>query len=88
VLKARQGDWRGAEQDLHDALSMVDREPWVDPVALRSLLVNYALALRRNRRAREARSIEARAASIRIDRTVGSIVDITELLPKVKPAKK
>jgi len=88
VLQARQGDWQGAEHDLHDALSMADREPWMDPVALRSLLVNYALVLRRNHRPREARSIEARAAAIRIDRTASAIVDITELLPKAKPAKK
>jgi tetratricopeptide (TPR) repeat protein len=26
VLQARQGDWQGAEKDLHDALSMADRE--------------------------------------------------------------
>jgi len=88
VLLARQGDWEGAEQDLHHALSMADREPWVDPFALRSLLVNYALVLRRNHRAREARSIEARAAAIRTDRSPAAIVDITELLSKDKPTKK
>ena len=27
VLQARQGDWQGAEKDLHDALWMADREP-------------------------------------------------------------
>lgn len=88
VLQARQGDWPGAEQDLHDALSIADREPWVDPFALRALLNNYAAVLRRNHHRREARSIEARAAAIRIDRTTASIVDITELLPKAKATKK
>ena len=88
VLQAREGDWGAAEQDLHDALSMADREPWVDPVALRSLLKNYAVVLRRNRRRREARSIESRAAKIQIDRTTASIVDITDLLPKTKPTTK
>jgi tetratricopeptide (TPR) repeat protein len=88
VLHARQGDWREAEQELHDALSMSDREPWVNPVALRSLLTNYAQVLRRNHHGREARSIEARAAALQPDRTTAAIVDITDLLPKAKPAKK
>jgi tetratricopeptide (TPR) repeat protein len=88
MLQARQGDWQGAEQDLHDALTMADREPLVDPFARRALLNNYAAVLRRNHHRREARSIEARAAAIRVDRTAGAIVDITDLLPKVKPSKK
>ena len=88
VLRTRQGDWTGAEEDLHDALSMADREPWVDPVALRSLLVNYAKVLHRNHHGREARSIEARAAAIRTDGTASAIVDITDLLPKDKPSRK
>jgi tetratricopeptide (TPR) repeat protein len=88
VLRTRQGDWTGAEQDLHDALSIADREPWVHPVALRSLLVNYAKVLHRNHHGRDARSIEARAAAIRPDRTATAIVDITDLLPKDKPTKK
>ncbi len=87
VLHARQGDWREAEQDLHDALSMSDREPWIDQVALRSLLTNYALVLRKNHHRREARSIEARATAIQTDRTTAAIVDLTDLLPKAKPAK-
>jgi tetratricopeptide (TPR) repeat protein len=88
VLRTRQGDWTGAEQDLHGALLMVDREPWVNPVALRSLLDNYSRVLRRNHHKREARSIEARAAKIQMDRTTASVVDITDLLPTVKPSNK
>jgi tetratricopeptide (TPR) repeat protein len=88
VLQARQDDWRGAEQFLHDALTMADRERWVDPFTLRTLLNNYAEVLRRNHRGREARSLEARAAAIPVDRTAAAIVDITELLPKAKPVKK
>jgi tetratricopeptide (TPR) repeat protein len=88
VLQARQGDWQGAEQDLHDALMAADRERWVDPFALRDLLNNYAAVLRRNHHGHEARSIEARAASIKADRPAAAIVDITELLPKAKPVKK
>jgi len=67
---------------------MADRERLVNPIALRMLLVNYALVLRRNHRAREARSIEARAAAIRVDRRAASIMDITDLLPKVTPSKR
>jgi tetratricopeptide (TPR) repeat protein len=88
VLQARQGDWQGAEQYLHDALTMADREPWIDPFALRDLLNNYAAVLRRNHHGREARSIEARAAAMQVDPTAAAIVDITELLPKAKPVKK
>jgi len=88
VLQARQGDWHGAEQYLHDALAMADREPRVDPLALRSILNNYAAVLRRNHHGREARSIEARAAAIPIGGGPATIVDITELLPKAKPVKK
>jgi hypothetical protein len=88
VLQAWQGDWQGAEQDLHDALTMADREPWVDPSTLRALLNSYAAVLRRNNHKREARSIEARAAAMRVDRKAAAIVDITELLPKAKPPKK
>jgi tetratricopeptide (TPR) repeat protein len=88
VLRARQGDRQAAEHDLHDALSMADREPWVDPVALRSLLTNYALVLRKNHHRREARPIEARAAAIQIDRTRAALVDTTDLIPKTRPTKK
>jgi tetratricopeptide (TPR) repeat protein len=88
TLLARQNDWPGAEQDLHDALTMADRESWVDPFTLRELLNNYAQALRKNNHKREARSIEARAAAIRVDPKAAAIVDVTELLPKAKPVKK
>jgi tetratricopeptide (TPR) repeat protein len=88
ALFARQNNWRQAEQDLHDALSMSDQESWVDPVLLRSILTNYAVVLRKNHHRREARSIEARAAAIQIDRTRAGIVDITDLLPKTKPTRK
>src|SRR5262249_49646260 len=88
VLHTWQGDWREAEQELHDALSMSDRERWVHPVILRSLLTNYAHVLRRNHHRREARSIEARAAALQPDRTAAAIVNITDLLPKSKRAKR
>jgi hypothetical protein len=88
VLLARQGAWRESEQELSEALAMADREPWVDSVALRSLLIAYAYVLRRNHHAREARSIEARAAGIREDPARSAVVDVTQLLAKPKAAKK
>src|SRR5262249_54549096 len=84
ALHARQGDWRGAEQDFHDALSIADQEPWVDPVALRLLLTDYAYLLRRNHHGREARSLEARAAAIHLDPASSTTIDVTDLLPKGK----
>lgn len=88
VLLARQGAWRESEQKLSEALSMADGEPWVEPVALRSLLVAYAYVLRKNHHGREARSIKSRAAGIRGGAARSAIVDVTELLAKPKPAKK
>jgi tetratricopeptide (TPR) repeat protein len=88
VLHAWQGDWRQAEQDFRTALSMSDRQPRADPVVLRPLLTHYAYVLRKNHHSREARSIEARATALQTDRTTATIVDITELLPKTKPAKR
>jgi tetratricopeptide (TPR) repeat protein len=88
VLQAWQDDWQGAEQDLHDALTIVDREPWVDPFILRTVLNNYAAVLRRNNHKREARVIEARSAKIQVNHTSASIVDITDLLPKAKQSRK
>src|SRR5262249_32117180 len=62
LLHARRGEWREAEEDLRDALSVADREPWLDPVDLRSLLTNYARVLRKNHRRQAALTIEARIA--------------------------
>jgi hypothetical protein len=50
-------------------------------------LTDYAIVLRKNHHGREARSIEARAKAIQVDRTTAAIVDITDLLPKAKRAK-
>ena len=88
VVYGRQGDWREAEQDFHDALSIAHQEPWVDPIALRSLLTNYAYVLRRDHHGREARSMEARAAAIYLDPTLSTTIDVTDLLPKGKSARK
>lgn len=88
VLLARQGAWLEAEQDLSAALAMADQEPWLNPIALRTLLTIYAYALRRNHHRREARSIEARAAGIHTAPATSSVIDVTDLLTERKQAKK
>ena len=81
VLRARQGEWQGAERDLRDALSMADRDPSLDPSALRPILTNYAQVLRRNHHRREARGIEARIAALGRD-PASSVVDAPALLAR------
>jgi tetratricopeptide (TPR) repeat protein len=88
VLHARQGAWLEAEQDLSEALAIADREPWVNPVALRSLLTSYAYVLRRNHHRREAHSIEVRAAAIHLDPVLSAITDVTELRTKFDRSQK
>jgi tetratricopeptide (TPR) repeat protein len=88
VLHSRLGDWGLAQDDLLDALSMVDREPFVDPLVLRSILNNYSRVLRKTHHGRDARSIEARAAALPPDRTTSAVVDLTDLLVLARRAKK
>src|SRR5262249_6951831 len=59
-LHVRQREWREAGADLGAAISAADRDRQLNPALLKSVLVEYAYVLRKNHRAREARSIEAR----------------------------
>jgi tetratricopeptide (TPR) repeat protein len=88
ALHARQGQWREAEQDLRLGVLMMDREPQVDAVAVAALLANYAVALRKTHRQREARSIEARAAALRAHTVRNALVDVTELSAESNLRKK
>ena len=88
VLRARQGEWREAEQDFCDALSLADREPKFDSSALRSLLSGYAIVLRKNHRGKDARAVEARIAALGRNHAVEDVVDVTDLLPKPKHVAK
>jgi tetratricopeptide (TPR) repeat protein len=87
VLHARLGEWRQSEQDLRDALSVADLQPYVDPALLGQLLGNYAHVLRQNHRRREARIIEARKAALPGNGTAAAVVDYTKLLMEGKSAK-
>jgi tetratricopeptide (TPR) repeat protein len=88
VLHARLGEWQQSEQDLCDALSIVDSQPSVNPALLRSLLGNYSYVLRRNHHLREARSIEARTTALPANSTPAAVVDLTELLVEKRASKK
>jgi tetratricopeptide (TPR) repeat protein len=84
TLHALLGHWQQSEQDLADAVSIVDRQTSVDPALLRSLLDNYSYVLRRNHHRREARSIEARTAALPATNTTAAVVDIKDLLVEAK----
>ena len=88
ALYARLGEWQQSEQDLRDALSIADRQPFVDPSLLRPLLRNYSYVLRRNHRRQEARSIEARTAALPANRTAAAVVDVADLLAEKKAVKR
>ena len=82
----QQRRWKEAELDLFQAVSIADREPQVTPDYRATLLTDYAGALRKNRRGREASSIEARVLALRRD-GAGATVDITDLI-SIPDAKK
>jgi hypothetical protein len=79
VMHSRLGDWRLAQDDFRDALSMADREPFVDPVLLRPILNHYSQVLRKNHNGRDARSVAARAAALPVNPTTAAVVDVTDL---------
>ena len=84
AVHIHRGEWRKAEEVLRSAITAADSEMRLDPLALETLLVNYAHVLRKNHRRREARTAEARAATLYSDRTINPVVDASELLPKNK----
>jgi len=88
ILHARLGEWEQSEQDLRDALSMADRQAFIDPAVLRWILGNYSYVLRRNHHRREARSVEARRATLPTEHTTAAVVDLTDLLDEEKAPKK
>ena len=67
---------------------MADRDAQLDPGELKSLLLNYARALRKDHRRSEARSIEARVAALQSNGLTDPVVDVSELLAKPKRPRK
>ncbi|MCU1238730.1 MAG: Tetratricopeptide 4 [Candidatus Solibacter sp.] len=88
AIHIQRGEWRKAEEVLRSAISTADREMRLDPLALETLLGNYAYVLRKSHRGREARTVEARAAAVHSHRTTDPVVDVSELFDKSKNAKK
>ena len=81
-MSKQRGAWisRRGQADAEAAIDQViDRQPQVDPVAVAALLTNYAVALRKTHRHREARSIEARADAVRAHIVGNALVDVSEL---------
>ncbi len=87
ALRYRRGEWREAEEDLRDAVAMADRQLLLGPVTYAALLADYAQVLRKNRRGREARAIQARAAALG-PRQSSTLVDVTELFRERTAPKK
>jgi tetratricopeptide (TPR) repeat protein len=87
ALHTRQHEWQKAQQDLQDAISIADHETQLDPAYLGMLLGRYAQVLRKNHQGREARSVEARAASLPGRGATSALVDVTELSAKLKALK-
>ena len=79
AIYARQGKWQVASEDLGAAMSLADRDARLDSAQRKLMLANLGHILRKAHRAKEARSIEARAAAIHGPEST-SIVDASELI--------
>ena len=82
ILDARNHEWREAAEKLRQALTMISRETRADPITLRSILISYAIVLRKGHRRHEARSVEQQVAALRDYPAANALVDATELLRK------
>ena len=78
-LYARQGKWQAASEDLGAVISLADRDARLDSAQRKLILANLAHFLRKAHRAKEARSIEARAATIHAPEST-RVVDVSELV--------
>ena len=86
-LHVREGKWKIAEAEFKTAISIADCEALIDPSELRQMLVNYAYVLRKFRRGKEARSLNAQAAAIQSPAVANAMVDISGLRAKSKGSK-
>jgi tetratricopeptide (TPR) repeat protein len=85
ALDLRKGDWRQAESDLAEAISLASVGPQAGVDLAVSLMADYAQLLRKHHQRQEARIVARRAAELRNRLTSGSTVDVTELQRKAKP---
>ena len=83
AASARTGQWTQAERDLKEAVAIAGRHPRMSTAVKASLLENYAVALRKTGRRREARVVIEQLRRLRIDRSqAAAVVDISELVPR------
>jgi len=79
VAHARQREWPEAEEKLRLAIVIADGAGVSESLVLRSLLNNYAIALRKNHHRKEARAAESRVSALPRDPAAGAVIDIGEL---------
>jgi tetratricopeptide (TPR) repeat protein len=84
VLYARQGKWKEAEHELHEAISLADSAGFADPAVQRDLLRTYSQVLRRNHNKGETKEIEKRLSALQAAQTNIPVVDVSELLSRPK----
>jgi tetratricopeptide (TPR) repeat protein len=79
VAYAGQGEWPEAQEKLRLAIAIAEDMGASEPGVLRTVLNNYAIALRKNHHRREARTVERRVSALPRDPASGAVIDIREL---------
>jgi tetratricopeptide (TPR) repeat protein len=81
---AKQGEWPEAQAKLRLAIAIAEGAGVSESAVLRSVLNNYAIALRKNHHRKEARAIESRASALPRDPTANAVIDVRELSPGLR----
>ena len=84
TLDLRKGNWRQAERDLEQAITLARGEPRSDAELPASMMTAYAELLRKHHQRREARLVEQWVRALRGHLTTDNTVDVTELRRKSK----
>jgi tetratricopeptide (TPR) repeat protein len=79
AVHARRGEWPEAQEKLLLAIAIAESAGVSESAVLRAMLNNYAIALRKNHRRRDARAIESRASALPRDPAAGAVIDVGEL---------
>jgi len=66
------------------AIAIAEAAGVSESAVLRSVLNNYAIALRKNHHRKEARAIESRASALPRDPTANAVIDVRELSPGLR----
>ena len=84
TINAQRKIWPTAAEDLRSALLIADNNVGLNPSDLKIVLANFGYVLRKNHQGKEARAVEARAASMHPNPLTNAIVDVSELVNKSK----